>query len=389
MDIVQRPVITGPILRPFEIRHDDAPRIGQDIGKDLHAVGHENGIGGRRGRAVGQFEQNPRLYGRRVLLANLILQGTRGKDVAIAFEQRFVGHLLGRAVGRRPGDASGFPLEVHDDVGIEPFGVVEGRLGVGDTDDSVPVVVKQAGAMEGCVAESLNHDPGFFRFQAEAFLEVAQHQIPAASGCVVTAQRAAQHDGFAGDHGGRRMADDGAVFVGHPSHDHGVGVDVRRRDVAIGAHEAGERPRIGATQAFQFGVGQRCRIDADTAFGAAERQVGNGALEGHPEGQGDDLVHGHGRVIADAALGRTAGIVVTAAPGGKGTERTVVHAHHQPGRKCFLWIIQLLEGIRVDVKMLGRLSQAFAGTGKQTGHRNSSRSFRWPEGRPDPAPGPG
>ena len=51
---------------------------------------------------------------------------------------------------------------------------------------------------------------------------------------------------------------------------------------------------------------ERLGVADDAALGAAEGQVDDGALPGHPHGERRDLVQRHVGVVADAALGRAA-----------------------------------------------------------------------------------
>ena len=55
----------------------------------------------------------------------------------------------------------------------------------------------------------------------------------------------------------------------------------------------------------------------DAALGAAVGQIDQRVLPGLEHGQGHDLVHVHGRVVANAALERAAGVVVLGAIAGE------------------------------------------------------------------------
>ena len=68
-------------------------------------------------------------------------------------------------------------------------------------------------------------------------------------------------------------------------------------------------------------------IADDAALGAAERDVDDGALPGHPTGQGADFVERDVGRVADAALGRAAGDVVLHAEAGEHLNAAVVHGH--------------------------------------------------------------
>ena len=79
------------------------------------------------------------------------------------------------------------------------------------------------------IAEALHGDPAR-RLEAELRGKVAHQIVAAARGRIATAERAAQRDRLAGDHRRRRLPDDLGIFIGHPAHDHGIGVDVGRRE---------------------------------------------------------------------------------------------------------------------------------------------------------------
>ena len=84
---------------------------------------------------------------------------------------------------------------------------------------------------------------------------------------------------------------------------------------------------LAAGDALQLAVAVLVSGDPDTALGAAEGQVGQGAFEGHPKGQRHDLVGADRLVKADAPLGRPAGIVVAHADSVEDPQRAVVHPH--------------------------------------------------------------
>ena len=76
---------------------------------------------------------------------------------------------------------------------------------------------------------------------------------------------------------------------------------------------------------------QRARIDRHAALRAAERDVDEGALPGHPHRERPHLVEVGRRVEADAALGRSARHVVLHAVAGEDADRPVVHRHREVG----------------------------------------------------------
>src|SRR4030095_10524337 len=128
----------------------------------------------------------------------------------------------------------------------------------------------------------------------------------AASGRLIAALGAAQADRLAGDDARDRVALVHGVGVDEPGHDLGVRVDVRRRDVLLGADkdlDLGEEP---AAEALELLLRPPLRVDDDAALAAAVRDAHDRALPGHPHREGLDLVERDVLVVANAALGPAA-----------------------------------------------------------------------------------
>ncbi len=149
----------------------------------------------------------------------------------------------------------------------------------------------------------------------------------AARGGLVPALRPAEADRLAGDDARHRVAHVHRIGVHHPGHDLGVRVDVRGRDVLLGADEdldLGEEP---AGQRLELLLAELLRVDDDAALAAAVRDADDRALPGHPHRQRLDLVEADVLVVANAALGRTATEVVLDAVARVDLDRPVVHLH--------------------------------------------------------------
>ena len=113
--------------------------------------------------------------------------------------------------------------------------------------------------------------------------------------------------GLPGDHGGHRVAHVHGIRVHDPGHHLHVGAHVRGRNVAVRTHQRNDFGGVAAREVLQFMPAQRARIDGHAALGPAVGQVHHGALPRHPHGQGANFVQVGAGVVADAALGRTAG----------------------------------------------------------------------------------
>src|SRR4051812_35800967 len=120
-----------------------------------------------------------------------------------------------------------------------------------------------------------------------------------------------------------------AVFVHHPAHDLRRGVDVGRRDIALGTHDPRDGVDVGAREAFELALGELFRVADDAALAAAERKIHHRRLPRHP---GGERAHGIDRLVgvkANAALRRTARVVVLHAESLEQLHVAVVHSHRE------------------------------------------------------------
>ena len=75
----------------------------------------------------------------------------------------------------------------------------------------------------------------------------------------------------------------------------------------VGADDPFELGGEPAGESLQLLRAQLARIEGDAALRPAERNVDEGALPGHPHGQGSDVVEVRGGVEPQPALGRARG----------------------------------------------------------------------------------
>ncbi len=122
------------------------------------------------------------------------------------------------------------------------------------------------------------------------------------------------------------LAGDLRILVHHPGHDLGGGVDVRRRHVLLRADDPPDLVDVGPAQPLQFTLGHLLGVADDAALAAAEGQVEERTLPGHPGGQRADGVDGLVGMEADSALAGSLGVVVLDAESLKHLQRAVVHA---------------------------------------------------------------
>ena len=142
--------------------------------------------------------------------------------------------------------------------------------------------------------------------------------------------------------------------VHDPRHDLGVGVDVGRRDVAVGTDEDRDLGGEAPGHVLQLLAAEPARVDDDAALGAPVRDVDDGALPGHPHGQRLDLVQRDVRVEADAALRRSAVDAVLDAVAGEDLDAAVVHLDREVAGELALDLAQDLPELRLQPDDLGR-----------------------------------
>ena len=117
--------------------------------------------------------------------------------------------------------------------------------------------------------------------------------------------------------------------VHDPRHRLGVRADVGRRDVRVGTDDPLELGREAPRHGLQLLRAHRGRVAGDAALRAAERDVDEGALPGHPHRERADVVEVGRGVEAEAALGRSTRDVVLDPIALEDLERAVVALHRE------------------------------------------------------------
>ncbi len=207
-----------------------------------------------------------------------------------------------------------------------PFGVVEAAVVLGDADDGVALFGEELGGVGADVAEALNDDAAAFDGHAEVLHRLVADDGDAAAGGLAASARAAEVDGLAGDDGVDGLAHVHGVGVHDPGHGLLVGAHVGGGNVFFGADEFDELGGVAASHALELALGHFLGVADDAALGSAEGDVDDGALPGHPGGEGADFVEGDVGGVADAAFGRAAGDGVLDAVAGEDFDGAVVHA---------------------------------------------------------------
>ena len=81
-----------------------------------------------------------------------------------------------------------------------------------------------------------------------------------------------------------------------------VGTDVGRGDIVVGADIVAQRGGKTTGDAHQFILADGPWVDAERAFGTAEREAGECALHRHEQGEGFDFVEFNLGVVANSAF---------------------------------------------------------------------------------------
>ena len=146
-----------------------------------------------------------------------------------------------------------------------------------------------------------------------------------ASRRLASPERSAHLDRLAGDDGGRCVADVHAVGVHDPRHHLIVGVDVGRGYVLFGSDGVDDLGDVSSRERLELAARHARGVADDAALAAAERDVRDRALPGHPGGERGHFVEADVGVVADAALGRPERDVVLHAIPGEDLDLAVVH----------------------------------------------------------------
>ena len=256
---------------------------------------------------------------------DLVLERRGNQDVHVQRIELLVGQLLGAGepvhgvVLRRPLDQL-----LH----VEPGLVVDAALPVGDRDDAAPELVNEVSRHRA----RRSRTPGSRRLPAArlSFRCAAASRVQIMTPRPVASRRPfrpAENDRLAGDDGGFGAADVHGVGVHDPRHDLLVRVDVRRGHVLVGADGIDDLGHVAAGERLELAPRHARRVADHAALAAAERDVGDRALPGHPRGERRHLVERHVGMKADAALRRAERDVVLHAVPGEHLDLTAVHLH--------------------------------------------------------------
>jgi len=341
------PEVAHAILDPLEVAGGDAAGIGQDVGDDEDALVTEDLVGDGGGWAVGAFAEDLATDPFGVFAGDDVLGGCGDEDVALVGEEFMPvgGFGLAEAI-----DSSGLGAVFDERGDVDAIGVVESAVVLRNADDGVALFVKELGGVGADVAEALDDDSGPVDGHAEVLDGFVTDYGDAAAGGFFASARAAEVDGLAGDDGVNGLAHVHGVGVHDPGHSLLVGVHVGGGHVFFGADELDEFGGIAASHALEFALRHFLRIADDSAFGAPEGDVDDGALPGHPGGEGADFVESDVRRVTDAAFGGTTSDGVLHAVAGEDFDRAVIHADGDVNDDLTGWVAEDFPDTSVEVK---------------------------------------
>ena len=199
----------------------------------------------------------------------------------------------------------------------------------------------------------------------------------ASTGSLATSQRAAEHDGLAGHDRGLGVPDVHGVRVHDPRHHLLVGVDVGRRHVLVRPDGVDDLGDVAAGERLDFATRHPRRVADDSAFAAAEGDLRDGALPGHPRRQRRDFIQADIGVIADAAFGRAEADVVLDAVAGEDFDLAAVHLNRARHDDLPLGRRQDLPDARLEVHQTGGAVELLQHRTKNASRARHVRSSLW------------
>jgi hypothetical protein len=344
------PEVAHAVLDPLEVAGGDAAGVGEDVGDDEDALVREDLVGDCGGWAVGAFAEDLTAEAVGVAAGDDVFGGGGDEDLAVVGQELvLVGGLgLGEAV-----DGAG-ALAVLDERGdVDAVLVVEAAVVLGDAGDGVALFGEELGGVGADVAEALDDDAAAVDGHAEVFHGLVADDGDAAASCLFASAGAAEIDRLAGDDGVDGLAHVHGVGVHDPGHGLLVGAHVGGGDVFFGSDELHEFGGVAAGHAFELALGHFLWIADDAALGSAKGDVDDGALPGHPGGEGADFVEGDIGRVADAALGWAASDGVLDAIAGEDFNGAVVHAYGDVNDELARGIAENLPNAGVEVEFGG------------------------------------
>ena len=142
------------------------------------------------------------------------------------------------------------------------------------------------------------------------------------------------------------------IGIHHPRHGLFVSVHIRSRDIFLRADEFHQFRGVAAGHAFELALRHFVRIANYAALGAAERNIHDCALPGHPTGKGADFIERDIGRVAHAAFGGATGNGVLYPESGEDFELAVVHGDRNVNDEFAVGILQDFPYAFIEVELL-------------------------------------
>jgi hypothetical protein len=244
-------------------------------------------------------------------------------------------------------------------VRIETFGIADVAAVVADADHDRAPLGHQVGQVRTHVTEALYREGAAVEAELVVLGPLLDAKHQAHAGGFASAVRATRGNRLAGDHAPHgvliSVAGHVHVRVHHPNHDLAVGADVGGRDVPLGTYVVAEGVGETAGEPLHLCGGEVCRLDLDAAFAAAERDVVQGALVGHPGGESLHLIEIGLVVVAHAALVGAEQVVVLNPVALEHLPLAIVHANREVDDQLVLGLGQNVADVRLQIDDVGGL----------------------------------
>src|SRR5215469_598998 len=215
----------------------------------------------------------------------------------------------------------------HSQGHVDAFRIIDATMDVAQANDCTVQFVQEACRDTADVTKSLDDDRRFVWSHAQGKHSFTRNHLDATRSCFKPAFAATNGQRFPSDHSWYGIALVHGIGIHDPGHDLGIRVHIWSGNITIGANQDRNLGSIAACKTFEFGARELVWIADDTAFSASEGNIDDGALPGHPHGQGTYFVLGNFGAKADAAFGRAAIDVVLYAVARKHFHVSIVHAH--------------------------------------------------------------
>src|SRR5215210_4591586 len=162
-----------------------------------------------------------------------------------------------------------------------------------------------------CISKAFHCHGGVFHVYLKLLCGFSYRE-PQSSACgFISAKRATNCDRFACDKFGLNViAFKCRVCVHYPSHFFAASVNIWSGNVCVRTNNVCNSISVAPCKAFQLAFRHLLWVTYDATLASAVWNICNGTLPSHPHREGLNLIDGDLRVIADASLVRTAGIIM-------------------------------------------------------------------------------